>query len=63
MAFHLGAAWSGCQMVAPWYQEAATALKAEGIRLGAMNMDIHGERGASYGVTGVLASVLVSLEY
>jgi hypothetical protein len=46
-------------MVAPWYKEAATALKNEGILLGAMNMDVHGERGNSYGVQGICVHVCV----
>ena len=41
-------------MVAPWYKEAARTLKQEGIAFGAMNMDLHGERGRSYGVKGTL---------
>ena len=46
-------------MVAPWYKEAATALKSEGILFGAMNMDVHGERGNSYGVQGICLHVCV----
>ena len=46
-------------MVAPWYKEAATALKNEGILFGAMNMDMHGERGNSYGVKGICVHVCV----
>lgn len=40
-------------MVSPWYKEAATKLKAKGIQFGAMNMDVHGNLGNSYGVSGM----------
>ena len=49
----------GCKMVAPWYKEAASALKKEGISFGAMNMDVHGERGRSYGVNGMRSRLRV----
>jgi thiol-disulfide isomerase/thioredoxin len=48
------AGWcGGCQMVAPWYTEAANLLKVEGINFGAMNMDVHAAKGRSYGVQGM----------
>mmetsp|Transcript_80890 Transcript_80890/g.131101 ORF Transcript_80890/g.131101 Transcript_80890/m.131101 type:complete len:90 (-) Transcript_80890:372-641(-) len=40
-------------MVAPWYKEAATTLKIDGIHMGAMNMDAHGDKGRTYGVKGM----------
>jgi thiol-disulfide isomerase/thioredoxin len=43
----------GCQMASPWFKEAATTLKAEGIFCGAMDMDQHGALGGSYSVTGM----------
>ncbi len=43
----------GCRMVSPWYKEAATKLKARGIQFGAMDMDVHGKLGNSYGVSGM----------
>ena len=43
----------GCRMVSPWYKEAATKLKAQGIQFGAMDMDVHGKLGSSYGVSGM----------
>ena len=51
----------GCKMVAPWYKEAASALKKEGISFGAMNMDLHGERGRSYGVKGMRVHAYASM--
>ena len=43
----------GCNMVSPWYKEAATLLKPRGIQLGAMDMDLYGDLGRSYGVSGM----------
>ena len=43
----------GCNMVSPWYKEAATLLKPRGIQVGAMDMDLYGDLGRSYGVTGM----------
>ena len=40
-------------MVSPWYKEAATLLKPRGIQVGAMDMDLYGDLGRSYGVTGM----------
>jgi hypothetical protein len=40
-------------MVSPWYKEAATTLKTKGIQFGAMDMDVHGKLGNSYGVSGM----------